>query len=185
MEVYPCRGIFARHSGSMYGQDNIIEMSNWFTACLFITAIVVGFEETSFEVLEGAGSVVLCISTATQISRPDVEFSLTATTLDGTASKDNEWPLWSYLAASYTVTSFIEGRRDFLPFRDQLVGPFNSESARHCFVVSIVNDFIAETRPETFTVRVQRPEDLYYPTIQPDEVTITILDNDCKMLYKA
>lgn len=47
--------------------------------------IVVGFEESSIEVLESAGSVSLCVSAFDTIPS-DVEFSLTAATRSATAS---------------------------------------------------------------------------------------------------
>ena len=62
------------------------------------------------------------------------------------------------------------------PFRGS---PFNTNNRRQCFNVAIVNDIVPE-RTESFTVTIRHDVPSPLIIVQPDEVNITILDDDCK-----
>ena len=82
---------------------------------------------------------------------------------------------------NYWHFRFSVPSRDFVPFKNLLLERFTNAAQRHCFEVEIKGDKDTESYEE-FNVSLQPQQDggLYYPqTIEPDTVTIRILDNDC------
>lgn len=82
------------------------------------------------------------------------------------------------------IFQFTAAVSDYIPLANLSVGYFNDSSRRQCFNVYIVDDKVTEIEPETFSVSLSKPstDDNYYPQIEPREVAIAILDNDCKSL---
>ena len=62
------------------------------------------------------------------------------------------------------------------PFRGS---PFNTDNRRQCFNVAIQNDDIRENA-ESFTVTIRHDVPSPLVIVQPDVVTITILNDDRK-----
>ena len=69
---------------------------------------------------------------------------------------------------------------DYVTITSMILGPFNDGTRRHCFDVTIIDDSDPE-RDEVFYINFV--PDNPRVTIIPNRISVTILDNDCKLTH--
>ena len=146
---------------------------------LCITELQVGFEETEVDVLESAGSVSVCVN----VTQPDnapigVSFALRIQVQPKTASENNKYTETNYL--SYKLT-FCLGSKDYLAPRNQFMGFWQSHR-RQCVQVSIMNDAISESTENFALQLIPFLSFLTNIRVDPQEITVHILDDDCELI---
>ena len=146
---------------------------------------MVGFENTSLEVSEGAGKVEICVKiNQLSVALTGIQhFNLTVKTLAGTAGKLYSSISMTAIACMVLTFSLVSSDlQDFLPINQTLEG-FSNSTRRQCFNVTITDDDVREDA-ETFTLTLEKPRSLLMVLIHPGTITVTIKDDDdCKDIW--
>ena len=80
---------------------------------------------------------------------------------------------------AYHNVLITTGSADYVTI-SMMVGPFNDATREQCFNVTITDDLDPE-RDEVFFIDFVPTLDTV--NIQPSRVSVTILDNDCKLIH--
>ena len=144
---------------------------------------MVGFENTSLEVSEGAGKVEICVKiNQLSVALTGIQhFNLTVKTLAGTAGKlysSISMTVIACMVLTFSLVSISSDLQDFLPINQTLEG-FGNSKRRQCFNVNITDDNVREDA-ETFTATLEKPLNGSLPMvlIHPGTITVTIKDDD-------
>ena len=144
----------------------------YFSMSFSLKAIMVLFQRATYEVLESAGSVEVCINVLGILERPA---TITIVPQDGSAT--SMWlqfrKRWSF---TVTVNTFADGD-DYTFVTMEL--PLIQRSVSQCFPLTILSDDILETS-ETFQLMLSTTDDNVLIGVSSSLTTITILNDDGK-----